>query len=99
MDGHSSELGFSVKHFFQLIFQSILNAYHRLVTQFKPLGYPWQRRRIIEKIILCTRPKTKKNRHRRPFEHYSHKALKIGTIKPQFRPIVPTVLALTIGEQ
>ncbi|CAK1959171.1 hypothetical protein VCRA2110O1_80161 [Vibrio crassostreae] len=41
VDGHSSELGSSVKHFFQLIFQSILNAYHRLVIQFKPLGYPW----------------------------------------------------------
>ncbi|MEZ9604555.1 hypothetical protein AB4274_15185, partial [Vibrio sp. 10N.261.55.A10] len=82
VDGHSSGLDSSVKHFFQLIFQSILNAYHRLVTQFKPLGYPWQRRRIIERIILCTRLKTKKSRHRRPFEHYSHKAFKIGTIKP-----------------
>ncbi|CAK2025852.1 hypothetical protein VCRA2122O265_390001 [Vibrio crassostreae] len=41
VDGHSSELGSSVKHFFQLIFQSILNAYHRLVIQFKPLDYPW----------------------------------------------------------
>ncbi|EGU42987.1 hypothetical protein VISP3789_15257 [Vibrio splendidus ATCC 33789] len=27
VDGHSSELGFSVKHFFLLIFSSILNAY------------------------------------------------------------------------
>ncbi|MEZ9582034.1 hypothetical protein AB4230_07070, partial [Vibrio cyclitrophicus] len=26
VDGHSSELGSSVKHFFSLIFQSILNA-------------------------------------------------------------------------
>ncbi len=82
MDGHSSELGSSVKHFFLLIFQSILNAYHRLVTQFKPLGYPWQRRRIIERLILYTRSKTKKNRQQRPFEHYSLKAFKIGTIEP-----------------